>query len=161
MRVLEAVRGRAAGGASLGREPPGRELPGSIHRVGGAPQDWLFPRVAAAVQHGGAGTTAAALQAGVPSVVVPFLGDQSLWAGRVHALGAGPAPIPRKRLTTEWLVGAIRAAAGSEAFRNRAGEVGERLRDEGGVARAVGLTDRFVGGAEWARTVSERRGPIH
>ncbi len=56
------------------------------------PHSWLFPRMAAVVHHGGAGTTAAGLRAGVPTVVCPFFGDQPYWGERVAALGAGPKP---------------------------------------------------------------------
>ena len=156
--MLEAIRlsGRRAVLLSGGsKEPPERELPETVHRVGGVPHDWLFPRMAAAVHHGGAGTTGAALRAGVPCVVVPFLGDQSLWAGRVGALGAGPAPIARKHLTAERLAAAIRAATGNEAMRDRAAEVGEGIRGEDGVARAVGLIDRLSDGPGAARAIPE------
>ena len=150
--LLEAIRLSGQRAVLLSAEPPRKELPSSVHRVGGVPHDWLLPRVAAAVHHGGAGTTAAALRAGVPSVVIPFLGDQSLWAGRIHALGAGPEPIPRKRLTAEGMAASIRAA-GSETFRGRAAEVGERLRREDGVSRAVGLIERFAGVAQRGRAI--------
>ena len=63
------------------------------------PHDWLFPKMRAVVHHGGAGTTGAGLRAGVPSIVVPFTMDQPFWASRVHALGVGPKPIPRPKLT--------------------------------------------------------------
>lgn|GEM_PF-176245 len=62
-----------------------------------APHSWLFPRMAAVVHHGGAGTTAEGLRAGVPAVVVPFAFDQPFWGARLQALGVGPAPIPLQR----------------------------------------------------------------
>ncbi len=101
-----------------------------------APHDWLFPRCAATVHHGGAGTTGAAVRAGVPAVVVPFGMDQPFWASRVAALGTSPDPIPRRRLTATGLAGALRAAA-DPVMRHRAAEVGERVRAEDGVASAV------------------------
>ncbi len=55
---------------------------------------WLFPRMAAVIHHGGAGTTSAGLRAGVPSIIVPFFGDQPFWGQRVHDLGVGPGPSP-------------------------------------------------------------------
>jgi sterol 3beta-glucosyltransferase len=101
------------------------------------PHAWLFPRVAAVVHHGGAGTTAAGLRAGRPSVAIPSFGDQFFWADRLAALGAGPRPIPRRRLTIDRLAAAIEAATIDGAIRRRAGVLGERLRAEDGVANAV------------------------
>jgi len=94
--VLEALRrtGQRAvvlgGWAGLGRGA----LPPTVFAADAVPHDWLFPRVAAVVRHGGAGTTAAGLRAGVPSIITPFFGDQPLWGARVAELGVGPAPIP-------------------------------------------------------------------
>lgn len=102
-----------------------------------APHDWLFPRCAAVVHHGGAGTTGAALQSGVPAVVVPFGVDQPFWASRVVALGAGPAPIPRRRLTVGALAAALRTATADAALRERAAALGARIRAEDGVGAAV------------------------
>ncbi|HET6313942.1 MAG TPA: glycosyltransferase [Chloroflexia bacterium] len=113
------------------------DLPDTVLRVEQVPHDWLFPRMAAVVHHGGAGTTAAALRAGVPSVAVPFFGDQRFWAGRLHALGAAPAPLPRPQLTADRLAGAIRAAVCNPAMRQRASWLGERLNKENGVKRAI------------------------
>ena len=106
------------------------------------PHDWLFPRVSAAVHHGGAGTTGAALRAGVPAIVVPFAMDQPFWGSRVEALGAGPTPIPRKRLTAARLADALRKAVTDEAMRARAAEIGELLRAEDGVAEAAACFER-------------------
>lgn len=108
-----------------------------------APHAWLFPRMAAVVHHGGAGTTAAGLRAGVPSVVCPFFGDQPYWGERVAALGAGPAPLPVKRLTAETLAGRISAAFTS---RDRAADIGHRIRAEDGVERAVTALEALLRG---------------
>ena len=112
-------------------------LPDTVLKVESVPHDWLFPRMAAVVHHGGAGTTAAALRAGVPSVVVPFFGDQRFWAERAHALGAAPAPLPRSQLTADALAAAIRAAVCTPAMKQRAASLGERLEQENGVDRAI------------------------
>lgn len=111
-----------------------------VVEIVGAPHDWLFPRMAAVVHHGGAGTTAEGLRAGKPSAVFPSnFGDQLFWGRRVHALGAGPEPVPQKRLTAEGLVAAIRSATEDEGMRRRAAELGEKIRAEDGVARAVDI----------------------
>ncbi|MDH4043592.1 MAG: glycosyltransferase [Gemmatimonadota bacterium] len=112
-------------------------LPDQVLAVDDIPHDWLFPRVAAVVHHGGAGTTAAAMRAGRPAVVVPFFADQPFWAGRVAGLGVGPPPIPHRRLTLDRLAWAIRIAVRDDAVARRALALGDRLRAEDGVARAV------------------------
>lgn len=103
------------------------------------PHDWLFPRMAAVVHHGGAGTTAAGLRAGVPSILAPFFADQPFWAHRVMQLGVGPPPVPQKRITVERLAHAIRAATNDDGMRQRAAALGERIRAEDGVGTAVRL----------------------
>jgi len=108
------------------------------------PYDWLFPRVAAVVHHGGAGTTGLALQAGVPAIVVPFTVDQPFWGSRVAALGVGPTPIPRKRLTQERLADALRSTVADEAMCARAAALGERIRAEDGVTAAVEIFGRYA-----------------
>ncbi len=111
------------------------------------PYDWLFPRVAVAVHHGGAGTTAEALRAGVPSVVVPAVPDQAFWGWRVATLGAGPAPIPPKRLTTERLSATILQAATDPEMRRRCRLLGEKISAEDGTGRAVEAFELHVKGS--------------
>jgi sterol 3beta-glucosyltransferase len=119
-------------------------LTGDILSVDAVPHGWLFPHVFAAVHHGGAGVTAAALRAGLPSVVVPVFADQPFWGGRVFALGAGPRPIPAKWLSADGLAGAIREAS-NPLMRRRAADIGVRIRAENGVARAIAAIHSHVG----------------
>ena len=93
-------------------------LPDSVFPVESVPHEWLFPRVAAAVHHGGAGTTAAALRAGIPSVVVPYFYDQFFWGHRLHELGVASRPISQKHLTSDGLAAAISDVVGSPAGRH-------------------------------------------
>ena len=79
-----------------------------------APHSWLFPKMAAVVHHGGAGTTAAGLRAGIPSILIPFSNDQFAWGRRVFELGVGPRSIPQKSLTVEKLSSAINLALSVE-----------------------------------------------
>lgn len=139
--TLEAIRRsgqRAVLAAGWGGLVPDR-VPETVYLLDAAPHAWLFPRMAAVVHHGGAGTTAAGLRAGVPTVVCPFFGDQPFWGARVHALGAGPAPVPQRGLTPDRLADAIRAAVSDEAMRRRAVAIARAMRDERGVERAVEL----------------------
>jgi UDP:flavonoid glycosyltransferase YjiC (YdhE family) len=118
-------------------------LADEVLSVDSVPHNWLFSQVCAAVHHGGAGVTGAALRAGLPSVVVPVLVDQPFWAQRVFRLGAGPRPIPAKQLTEDALASAIRATASTE-MRRRAAALGEQIRGEDGVARAVEVIQTYV-----------------
>lgn len=98
--------------------------------------------MAAVVTHGGAGTVAAALRAGVPPIVVPFFGDQRFWGACVQRLGLGPAPIPRAALTADALAGAVVAALHDAPMRERAVALGAQLRHEQGAAVAAELIVR-------------------
>lgn len=101
------------------------------------PYDWLLPHVAAVVHHGGAGTTAAGLRAGKPMLICPFVADQPFWGNRVAALGAGPPPIPQRKLTADQLAKAIQQIVADKQMRQRAVELGEKIRAEDGVGNAV------------------------
>ena len=116
-----------------------KELPETIFKIEEGPHDWLFSRVAAIVHHGGAGTTAAGLRAGRPTVICPFMGDQPFWGERVHALGVGPKPILQKKVTAESLATAIRKAITDNAMRQHAARLGEKISAEDGVASTVKL----------------------
>lgn len=115
------------------------ELPSEVYLLDSAPHGWLFPRMAAVIHHGGAGTTAAALRAGVPSAIVAHMGDQPYWGRRVYELGVGVAPIRRRQLTTERLTEMIHSLTGDAALRGRAAAFGGRIRAEDGVGNAVRL----------------------
>lgn len=111
--------------------------------IGSIPHDWLFPRMAAVVHHGGAGTTGAGLRAGVPNVLVPHFADQFLWADRVRSLGAGPAPIPLQDLDGPRLVESLQQALSSGSIRSRAAAIGASIRAERGVQSAVEILTRL------------------
>jgi sterol 3beta-glucosyltransferase len=121
------------------------ELPAHVYMLAEAPHDWLFPRMAAVVHHGGAGTTAAGLRAGVPSVICPFFGDQPFWGRRVWMLGAGPRPLPQRRLTVETLSAAMRAAVSDPTLRERAARLGKTIRAEDGIGEAIAQIEAYVG----------------
>jgi sterol 3beta-glucosyltransferase len=117
---------------------------GSVFVAEAVPHSWLFPRVAAVVHHGGAGTTAEGLRAGRPTVIVPFIVDQSFWGARVQAMGLGPPPIPHKRLTADRLAQAIDTAVTDAGIRQRAADCGAAIRAEHGVETAVALIERYL-----------------
>lgn len=112
--------------------------------IGGAPHDRLFPLVHSTIHHGGAGTTGAALRAGKPTAICPFLGDQPFWGRRVANIGAGPKPLHKKTLTPETIAEAARAMD-EPRMRRRAAELGTAIRAENGVARAVDVIEEAAG----------------
>jgi UDP:flavonoid glycosyltransferase YjiC (YdhE family) len=120
------------------------DLPPSIYPVDSIPHEWLFPRMAAIVHHGGAGTTAAALRAGIPSIVIPFTSDQPFWGWRVYHLGAGPKPIPYHQLTPIRLAQALNLATTNLIIQHQAANLGHRLRTEDGVTRAVERIETYL-----------------
>lgn len=127
------------GGLQTGR------VPDNIFVLDSAPHTWLFSRMAAVVHHGGAGTTAAGLYAGVPTVIVPFAFDQFFWGARIKSLGLGPDPIPQKKLTADQLAQAIQIAVTDSDMRQRARSCGAAIRAENGTGNAVKIIQRYWG----------------
>jgi sterol 3beta-glucosyltransferase len=101
------------------------------------PFEWLWPQCAAVVHHGGSGATSEGLRAGVPSIVVAFMADQPFWGQRVFELGCGPHPIMRKQLTPDRLAQAIEQAVTDRIMQQHAAEIGQRIRSEDGIVKAV------------------------
>jgi sterol 3beta-glucosyltransferase len=93
------------------------------------------------MQHGGFGTTAAGLQAGIPAIVVPHILDQFIWGQRLHDLGVAPQPVARAKLSVAKRAAALEQASRDPALRLRARQLGEQIRAEKGVETAVGLIE--------------------
>jgi sterol 3beta-glucosyltransferase len=113
-------------------------LPEDILTLENAPHSWLFPQMAAVIHHGGAGTTAAGLRAGTPSIIIPFSNDQFAWGRRVYELGVGSKPISRKILTAEKLAAAIDFALTEEII-TAANDIGKKIRSENGAVTAANI----------------------
>ena len=113
------------------------ETTDDVFAIDDVPHDWLFPRMAAIVHHGGAGTTHTAVRAGRPNVIVPFFTDQPFWAHRVGSAGIAPPPIPRRHLSSDALARAIHSALTDGSMAERARDFAARLTAETGVANAV------------------------
>jgi sterol 3beta-glucosyltransferase len=139
--ALRRSGGRAvvqAGWAGLAGAGP------DVLTIGDVPHAWLFPRMAAVVHHGGAGTAGAAFLAGIPSAAVPVFADQPLWGERIRALGVGPRPLPFALLTAEALAERI-SDLRSGRYGAAAADLGRRVRAEDGAARVIEALDRLAG----------------
>ncbi len=147
LRVLEGLAATgervllAAGRVDLG----GVELSDDFHVVDPeAPHAWILPRVAAVVSHGGAGTVAACLRAGIPTSAIPVWGTMHFWGRRLYELGVGTAPIPAIRVTADAIERSVRAMMNDREMRERAAELGRQISAERGVERAVDAIHQHV-----------------
>ncbi|MFG1925831.1 glycosyltransferase [Cryptosporangium sp. NPDC048952] len=139
VRACRRVGARIVLRASAVAVPSGDDL----FRVDDVPHERLFPRMAAVVHHGGAGTTAATLRAGVPSVPAPVQADQYLWARRSVALGVAPAALRLRSSSLTSLADVLRAAVAGDAYRERAEALAEILATEDGAEAVVAAVGRL------------------
>jgi UDP:flavonoid glycosyltransferase YjiC (YdhE family) len=119
-------------------------LPGEVFAVSEAPYSWLLPRACAVVHHGGAGTTAAAVRAGVPSVTTPFFGDQFFWAWRLAEAGLSPEPLTPERMAAGSLDAAIGAVLDDGPYRERSRAAAAAVGEERGAKCAAEVMDRYM-----------------
>jgi len=117
------------------------DVPETIRVIRGTPHRALFKHVSAVVHHGGAGTTAAGLRAGLPTLICPLTVDQPFWGRRVFSLGCGPKPQPLKRLRAERFAAGLMELTQTESYRVRAREVASAIAKEDGVSRAVEIVE--------------------
>lgn len=118
-------------------------LPPPLYAAGSLPYDWLLPRCAGVVHHGGYGTTGASFRAGLPALVIPHIADQFYWGQRVHELGTGPQLIPRAKLDQQRLTVALDELVRNESLHTAAALLGETIRAETGVENAVRLIEEI------------------
>lgn len=118
-------------------------VPPNVYVIDESPHEWLFARCRAVCHHGGAGTTSTGLRAGLPTVIVPFFGDQFFWGRVVADAGAGPEPIPIERLDVDSLTAAFDACRRPQ-LSARARELAARLRATDGVELAVRSIERHL-----------------
>ncbi len=116
-------------------------LPPDIFASGPVPHSWLLPRCTGLVHHGGYGSTAAGLRAGVPALIIPHIADQFYWGQRVHELGVGPQPIRRVKLESQGLAASLVELVENEYMRDKAAALGEQIRSENGIDTAVSLIE--------------------
>ncbi|KXH29097.1 glycosyltransferase family 28 domain-containing protein [Colletotrichum simmondsii] len=130
-KAVEQAGVRAIVSKGWGGVGGGDDVPDNVYLIGNCPHDWLFKRVSAVVHHGGAGTSAAGIACGRPTVVVPFFGDQPFWGQMIARAGAGPAPVPFKEMTAETLAASITFALKPEV-QVAVQQMAERIAEEDG-----------------------------
>lgn len=119
------------------------DLPENIFKIEKAPHDWLFPRMSAIVHHGGTGTTAAALKAGKPMTICPFIADQPFWGHRIYSLGAATKPIPQKRLSVDKLSRALNEMLNNQTMQSKAKELSIQILNEHGIENTVSIIENI------------------
>jgi sterol 3beta-glucosyltransferase len=119
-------------------------IPEGVHVLTEAPHGPLFEYMAAVVHHGGAGTTAAGLRAGKPTLICPFFGDQPFWGQLVHRRGVGPLPLPQKKLSVTALTQRLQQLKHHTAYQTKAQQLAEHLRQENGVGQAVAFIEKHL-----------------
>ncbi len=143
--LIEAVRKterRAiiqAGWGQLGTP----ETSSDIYCAEYVPHQWLFPQGCCVVHHGGAGTTASACRAKIPSVVVAHHADQPYWGKRLSDLGVAPRHLRRRNLTAERLANRIEKVLATPAMKERVEVLGTQMEIEDGLTAAVDLIEFF------------------
>jgi UDP:flavonoid glycosyltransferase YjiC (YdhE family) len=141
VEALDGRRGIVDG--TWSREDTDR-VPESVYLIDGAPHEWLFPKMSAVVHHGGSGTTAAGLRAGLPTLVIPHLFDQFYFGRRIHELGAGPDPIPRRQLNAALLKDALSRLLGDDTLRTNAEDISQRIQAEDSITNAVSALSKYL-----------------
>jgi UDP:flavonoid glycosyltransferase YjiC (YdhE family) len=100
------------------------------------PSDWKQPNIHI-IHHGGSGTTALGLKAGVPQILTPFFADQPAWAEKLTNLGVSPISIPFKQLSSQKLIAAIQNTVDNSLMYDQAKKIGELMKQENGVNLAA------------------------
>ena len=114
-------------------------LPDTVYHAGSIPHDWLLDRSQGFIHHGGFGSTAAGFRAGIPSLAIPHIIDQFLWGNKISELGVGPEPISAGKVDVDTLADALERMRSDQTMHEKAAELGEKMREENGVEKAVGL----------------------
>ncbi len=117
----------------------------NVLTIGDVPHEWLFPQMAAVAHHCGAGTMAAGLRAGIPTIAMPNpAGDQPFWAKRLQELGASAATIPQRKLTADRLADAIHVAVTDRRIRDTTQQLAGAIAAEDGAAHVLAIVESLT-----------------
>ena len=149
--TLAAVQNAGVRAIIQGWDEPMKQLsiPETVFHAGPIPHDWLLGRASALVHHGGFGTTAAGFKAGIPDLVIPHIIDQFIWGQKVAALGVGPQPIARDKLSVSNMTEAILQMRSPEMIK-KAAELGRTISSQpDGVKTAVSMIEEVIRGIRY------------
>lgn len=141
--LIDAIAGRRAIVSPGWSRIDSTVLPRNFHVARDVPHEWLFPRVAMAIHHGGAGTTHTAARAGIPQVVLPIGADHHFWAHRVALRGAAPKYPSKGRFDPRAIATMIEFAQRDDT-RRHARVLGEAMSREDGVGTTVREIERAI-----------------
>jgi rhamnosyltransferase subunit B len=119
----------------MGKNPPPAQGSKDLLATDYAPYSRVFPRSACVVHQGGVGTTAQALKAGVPQLVMPYSFDQPDNAARMVRIGVGLS-LRRQRYRADRVAQQLDKLLGTQSYDSRARDAGRRVSAEKGVALA-------------------------
>ncbi|MBN1924955.1 MAG: glycosyltransferase family 1 protein [Prolixibacteraceae bacterium] len=116
-----------------------------VYHCGSVPHTWLFKHAKAVMFHGGFGTTVSVLQAGIPSLVIPHLIDQFVWAGQLFKAGVSPKPIYQYKLNAEVLEERLCELLNNGSLYVEAERIKQELgKEPDGLQKAVDLIKKVV-----------------
>jgi rhamnosyltransferase subunit B len=127
----------------MGKNALPANLPNDVFATDYAPYSAVFPRSACVVHQGGVGTTAQALRAGVPQLVMPYAFDQPDNAARVRRIGVGLS-VSRRRYKADVAAKRIDTLLNTPGYMDRAAEVGRRVSAENSLSIACDSVDRAL-----------------
>ena len=128
----------------VGDNAPPVDLPSDIVAVDYLPYRQIFPHVACVVHQGGIGTTAQALQAGRPQLVMPFSFDQPDNAARIERLGVG-LTIEKKQYSADFAAKMLNRLLTKTCYASAAKELANLLKIENGVHQACDVIEKQMG----------------
>lgn len=119
--------------------PHNNQIDENIFAAGFCPHGLLFPHMAAVIHHGGAGTVHSCARSGVPQLIIPHLLDQYYLANRIHSIGCGPKPLPRRKLTFEALDALIKQIVENPGYRKTAQKIAKEINKKDGTREVAEL----------------------
>lgn len=135
---LQVVLSRGWGGLEI---PVEYEQADFVKFVESVSHTKLFPKVEAIIHHGGVGTVHAALRAGTPSIIVPFIVDQPWWADRLHRLGLGPKSLPLRKFNKVNLINRIKE---TEKYKDKVQNISQEMIKDDGVNVTLELVKKHL-----------------